>query len=156
MILSAGPGRKPTRTHSKVVAFDAHVNIPSVRLRVLFVLAAFVLADAVGIGLLLSRQGPETAQDALTQCQSQVRSTDPRELGPCLRQKVSRRDVGTSRGVILVPLVLGAGAIVGIGIVLRAGVRAGEACPVCGAEVTAEDAACGACGYPLTDPTPEP
>ena len=118
------------------------------RLRLLLVLAVFAVLDAFGIGLLLAKQGPQTADEAFKRCQLQVHSTVPAELGPCLRQTVSQRDVGHSRLVVGVPLILGASALIGVAFVLR-GRPPADACPVCRAELHPSDVECAQCRYPL-------
>lgn len=118
------------------------------RSRVLLVLAVFVVVDAAGIGLLLTRQEPAGGADAIEQCRSEVRSQAPQDQGACIRKEIYPRETGTSRLVVAVPLVLGLTAIVSIGYALGRGPRP-NACPVCRGDAGPTDVDCPHCGYPL-------
>jgi hypothetical protein len=120
-----------------------------VRYRLLIVLGLFVVLDAAGIGLLLSRQGALPGDEALRQCQGQ----DPgartsQEIGDCVRSKTYPRSTGRSAAVVAVPLVLGGTAVVSVALVIKRTPRLLR-CPHCEEDNPEEASACAHCGQPL-------
>lgn len=116
--------------------------------RALVVLLALVIAFGGLIGLILTRSRPLSFEEAARLCQAQDPHDSPAGIAACIRAKQQPRPLPTSKAVLLVPLVLGGGAVLVLGLVGRRR-PGGPTCPRCGTESVPGDEACVRCGHSL-------